>query len=171
MSDVAFRSSSPTPQIVTHTESVPEPKKNEVGAQEDFGDLEPIDSDQSDGVILSAIGIDDSPRNLPESDKSNLHEMKSYVLDLLNSKGITPTLGAYKRMIGEIREKMDIDPDTEPSVLLDRIGGVVKSWKSIAFITDPKERRSVFMRLARQPDSKSMDRTIYEEMEKRRVWQ
>ena len=65
---------------------------------------------------------------------------------------------------------MGLDPDSEPSVVLDRIGGVMKSWKSLTFVKDPHEKRKVFMKLARAQDSKEMNKIIFEEMEARSIW-
>ena len=160
-----FRSPEPMP------EPGPEPAKNEEMLVEDTKDLEPIDGDKADVVILSSIGVDDASRNLPETDKSNLEEVKNYIADILKAKGILPTTGAYNRTLNNIKERLELDPDTEPSVMLDRIGGIVKAWKSLSFVNDLQERRSIFMRLARQPDSKSMDRLIMDEMDHRKIWQ
>jgi hypothetical protein len=134
-------------------------------------DLEPIEGDRASQTILEALGVDDLIRNLPDEDRSNLDEIRNQIMEILKLKGVAPTTGSMKRYLEQLRESMDIDPDTEPARVLSKIGGVVKAWKSLSFVTDPKERRSIFMRLARQPDSKAMDRVVLEEYEKRKVWQ
>jgi hypothetical protein len=69
-----------------------------------------------------------------------------------------------------IKEEMGLDDFVDPDVSLERMGGVVKAWKEINFISDPQERRSLFMKLARQPDTKSMNRLVYQEMNKHTIW-
>lgn len=161
------------PEPVAERVNIPEPKKNEIGASENVEDLEPIENrEQSSGqdIVLEALGIDDIVSNMPESDQDNLREVKKYVLDVIKSKGLSSTTKVFKDQLEKLRFEMEIDPDTEPSVVLDRIGGIVKAWKGLGFISDPKEKRALFMKLARQGSSREMHRLVFEEMEKRKVW-
>lgn len=165
----AFRyASEPTPAIERYAEE--ERPKNNVGADEDLADLEPVESSGTDGVILKGLGIEDSPRSLPEDDLENLHELKSYIRETMKLKGIQPTVGAYNRLITDMLEKLDIDPDTDPSYILDRIGGLAKAWRAAAFITDNKQRMKFLNKLMRQNGSKKMDELVMEEMERRNIW-
>jgi hypothetical protein len=107
---------------------------------------------------------------MPEIDKGNLHEIGSYLSEILREKGVTPTERTVGRILNEMRLDMEIDFEAEPEVVIDKIAGLVKSWKGIVFIKEPKERRALFMKLARQPDSASMDKLIFEEMDRRKVY-
>lgn len=161
--------------------SVPEPvtdgrydkvetKPNEVGskASEDSG--EPLEGDKAEMAILDFIGILDTPHNMPAEAQNNLSEINEYLTQKLNSQGKTPTLRSIAKEMDNIREEMGLDDDVDPDIALERISGVVKSWKEINFISDPQEKRSLFMKLARQPDTKSMNRLVYQEMNRKSVW-
>lgn len=157
-----------TPQVVQPKPDLPDPKPNEVGAEEDVSALEPVENGQQ--AILEAMGIDDAVRNLSDADQDNLGEVKQYVYDILDKKGLSPTVGSIKKALIELKEEMGFDQEVEPSVVLDRIGGIVKAWRNLSFIKDPKQKRSIFMKLARLPDSKAMDEFVYQEMEKGHIW-
>ncbi len=165
-----FRSA-PEPQA--EKISLPEPKKNEYGSDENLIDAEPLEmrEDRSGDIVLESLGIDDSLRNLPEEDQENVGEVKQYVKDIMKSKGVSETFGNFKKTLDSIKSEMGLDADADPQIILDRIGGVVKAWKSLAFITNPKEKRSFFMKLAKLDSSSEMNRLVFEEMNKRQVWQ
>lgn len=168
MSQTAFRTITSEPEVTEPI--VSNFKENKVGAETNIVE-EPIDSEKAGDAVLGALGIEDTERNMPEEDRSNLDEVKSYVQNILESKNLEPNRTNFKRVLNDLKFDMGLDFDAEPSAVLDRIGGVVKAWKSISFIRDPREKKSLFMKLARQPDSSSMNRIVFEEMEKRKVWQ
>ena len=171
MSETVFRTSSPPPVIAQPTV---EPPKNDRGAAYSESDLEPVEMrEQSSGVdvVLEALGIDDSISNMPEEDKSNAQDVKKYVTDIMKSKGLLNNFANFQKTLGELKGEMGLDEGADPIHVLDRIGGVVKAWKNLSFIKSGQEKRSIFMKLARQPDSSSMNKLVFEEMEKRSVWQ
>lgn len=143
--------------------------KNEVGAShEDIG--EPLEGEKSQMAVLDFVGILDMPRNMPAEAQQNLRELTDFVTQKLESAGKTPTLRSIAKEMQNIKEEMGLDDFVDPDVSLERMGGVVKAWKEINFISDPQERRSLFMKLARQPDTKSMNRLVYQEMNKHTIW-
>jgi len=167
-----FRTSSPPP-ITQDSSALPEPVKNEVGAEENIADIEPLEVREESGgkdIVLEALDIDSQLSDLPGEDQDNVKEVKRYIFDIIKSKGLSSTVGAFKNTLSEIKSEMGLSEDSDPSVVLDRIGGVVKAWKNLSFISNPQEKRSLFMKLARQPDSKEMNRLVFDEMEKRSVW-
>ena len=156
------------PEVVQSKIKLPDPKLNEVGAEENIGDLEPIENGQQ--AILEALGIDDAIHHMPASDQDNLGEVKQYVYDILERKGLSPTVGSIKKALTELKEEMGFDQEVEPSVILDRIGGIVKAWRNLSFIKDPKQRKSMFMKMAKLNSSKEMDEFVFREMEAKKIW-
>jgi hypothetical protein len=157
--DVTIRSA---PQQVSEAPvSHEEFTKNDIGASVE---APPVDNDTMPQTVLDVLGIDDFVRDLPSEEVENLNEICSYLNDQLKSQGKIPTALTMGRKLDEIREELEMDDQTEPSVLLDRLGGVVKAWKNLGFMSDPKEKRSMFMKLARCPDSRSMHKLIFSEM-------
>lgn len=167
MPDTVFRTA---PEISQDT-SVTEFKENHQGAEYDLTSHEPVEGEQAQESVLEALGIDDMVQNLPDESKSNLTEVSQYVLDLLGKKGTTATRGTVQSTLDSLKEEMGLGEDSDPETVLDRIGGVLKAWKNLTFISDPKEKRSLFMKLARQPSSKEMNRLVFKEMEAYQVWQ
>jgi len=133
-----------------------------------LGSLDPVGDISVE--TLNALGIDDNINNIPEGDRDNLRLVGDYVAELAKGRGLALTHRAFNRVLADVKLEMEIDPEAEPSVVLDRIGGLVKSWNDIIFIKDPKERRALFMKLGKQLDSKSMDKVVYEEMNRRKIW-
>lgn len=168
MSDTISSTFRSTPQVTQPQTNLPDPKPNEIGAQENVGDLEPIENGQQ--AILEALGIDDAIRNMSSGDQDNLGEVKQYVYDILERKGLSPTVGSIKKALTELKTEMGFDEEVEPSVILDRIGGIVKAWRNLSFIKDPKQKKSMFMKMAKLESSKEMDEFVYREMEARKVW-
>ena len=132
-------------------------------------DIEPIDENKD--ALLDSLDIDDSLDNLSEEDRDNHKEVKQYILDIIKKSGDSPTMGAFKRTLNDIKADMGLSDDADPSSILDRIGGVVKSWKELSFIKSPSEKRSILSKLMRATDSKEMNRLVYQEMSRRQVWQ
>lgn len=168
MAEAVFRTISEQPEV--NVEKGPEVPEG-VGQHtiESLGSSEPTTDIPS--AILKALSIDSPVSDIPEIDKGNLYEISSYLGEILGERGVIPTENTVARILTELKLDLDIDFEAEPEVVIDRVAGLVKSWKGIVFVKDPKERRALFMKLARQPDSKSMDRIVLEEMEKRKIWQ
>lgn len=164
--DAIFRSATPAPS----TPSAPpaDEAPSNIGGTPTTDIEQPIENPQE--AVLSALDIQDDAKNLPEQDRAYLGDVASYITDILKAKGVAPTQSSINRTLIELKFDMGLDLSAEPSVVLDRIGGVIQAWKSLTFISDPREKRSLFMKLARQPDSSSMHRLIFEEMERRKVW-
>lgn len=167
MSDISS-TFKPTPQVIQPQTNLPDPKPNEIGAQENVGDLEPVENGQQ--AILEALGVDDAIRNMSSDDQDNLGEVKQYVYDILERKGLSPTVGSIKKALSELKTEMGFDEEVEPSVILDRIGGIVKAWRNLSFMKDPQMKRALFMKLAKLDSSKAMDEEVYQAMEKGHIW-
>lgn len=160
-----FRTSVPE---LPQAEKLADPKPNLVGGEQSFKDLEPV---EGDSVVLKSLGIDDTVENLPFDEQENVQEVKNYVMDILKSKGVMNSQTNFNNALTDLKFQMGLDQEAEPSVVLDRIGGVVKAWKSMSFITDVREKRGILMKLARMDSSNKMHKAVYQEMEKRKVWQ
>lgn len=132
-------------------------------------DIAPID--EGGDTLLNALDIEGSLDEMPEADLENHKEVKQYILDIIKKSGDSPTMGAFKRTLNDIKADMGLSEDADPSTILDRIGGVVKSWKELSFIKSPSEKRSILSKLMRAGDSKEMNRLVYQEMTRRQVWQ
>jgi hypothetical protein len=168
--DVTFRSA---PVVSAPTPKGPEPEVNNQQVQSGEDDKEPVELRETHGVsvVLDALGIDDRIDNLPEEDKSNVANVKDYVMEIVKSKGLSPTVGAFKKTIDGLKEDMGLDQEAEPSVILDRIAGVVKAWKNLSFIKDPAEKRKIFFKLAHLTSSAEMNKEVYRQMENYKVWE
>lgn len=169
MSDTTFRIGSVEPPV-TSPDPVEPFVENKLGYETSLGDEEPVEAAKAPETVLSLLGVDDAT-GMPEEDSANLKEVTDYILDMVDKRGATPTQSSMKRALDSIKEELDLDPEAEPGAILNRVGGLVKAWKGLTFIREPSERRRLFMKLARLPDSKSIDNAVMEEMEKRRVWQ
>jgi hypothetical protein len=161
MTDITFRTSTPA-QV---TEARPDAPLNDTQITTS---IEPIPDDGS--AVMVALNIDDSIKSLPEEDRNNLMEVNKYVNDILKVKGIEPTMGNFKNTMDSLKWEMGLDTQADAQTILDRIGGVVKSWKQLSFIKNPQEKRALFMKLARQPSSKEMNQIIFETMTAHSVW-
>jgi hypothetical protein len=161
----------PVPQAPTPQAPPPEENNQQVQSGED--DREPVELRETHGVsiVLDALGIDDRLDNLPEEDKSNVANVKDYVMEIVKSKGLSPTVGAFKRTIDGLKEDMGLDKEAEPSIILDRIAGVVKAWKNLSFIKDSGEKRKIFFKLAHLTSSSEMNKEVYRLMNNYKVWE
>lgn len=163
MSDSVFR------QVVV--ESAPEAPTMAEIKPEIKGEL--VDTSfnpDADNLVLETLGISDELKNLPEETKENLNVIEEFIGELMKSKQLKTTSEAFRDTLKNVMADMDIDPHTEPSVAIDKIGGVIKGWKNLSFISDPSEKRKIFMKLAKLPDSKSMNKLIFDEMNRREVY-
>lgn len=133
----------------------------------------PTEADGIDGVfnpLLDVLGIEDTLENLTEADGHNLNEIEEYLGNKLKAKKVPLTIEALKNEFASTLESMGIDKNTEPSTLMDRVAGVINGWKSLSFVTDPKEKRSIFMKLSKMQSSVEMNKFIFQEMNKKEVW-
>lgn len=135
-----------------------------------MADREPISGDATLAATLAAMGVDTRVDVLDEKDKDNLKEVASYIEELIRQKGLANNQHSFYKVMNELRIDMNIDFEAEPSHVLDRIGGMVKSWRDIAFVKDPKERRSLFMKLAKMGTSEDMNKFVFQQMESRKIW-
>lgn len=126
---------------------------------------------EESGAVLAGLGIAESPDQLPSEMQSDIETIKDFVVDTLKSKGLNMDSTSYTRVLTDLKEQLDLEPNTHHSIVIDRLAGVIKGYRNLVFIKDPKERKTLFMKLARLPDSKSMNKMVYSEMEKRSVWQ
>lgn len=152
---------------------LPEQPKDDTGVDVEIKGIEPLElrEDRSGDVLLEALGLEDSMANLPIDQQENVKEVKQYVKDVMKQKGRTETVQSFTKTLDELKEYVGLDEQADPDAVIDRLGNLVKSYKSLLFIKDPGERRSLFMRLARQQTSQDMDRLVFEEMTRRQVWQ
>jgi hypothetical protein len=172
MTDIVFRESTPPPveQPKVHLPD-PEPNKERVTTGED--DNEPVELRDTGGrsVVLDALNIHEDTNSIPEEDKVNLQEVKDYVLEIVKTKGLAPTVSAFKKTLNSLKSEMGLDDEAEPSAILDRIAGVVKAWRNLSFIKDADEKRKIFFELASMKSSKEMNKKVYKIMEDYEVWE
>jgi hypothetical protein len=143
---------------------------NEEQVQSDSSDIEPVSNSNLDTVILAGLGIDSDINDMPEGDVDNLKDVSKYIKSIVDRKGLTPTKTVYQKVMKETMDELGIDPDTEPAIVLDRIGGMVQAWRDLMFIKDPGDRRRLFMKLARMDSSKSMNEFVFEQMNGNKIW-
>jgi hypothetical protein len=161
-----FKEASPEP-IVQAVENIP--SKEPTGERESVS-TEYVDPKQSDEVVLRALGYDESILDIPSVDQENLHEVREFVNQVVKDKGLKPEASSYKKVLEDLRNDMDLDLNTDPSVVLDKVAGVIKSWKSLAFVKDARDKRVILMKLAKAPDSKTMNKIVFDAMERSQVW-
>ncbi len=145
MADIVFREA-PPPAVEQPRVDVPEPEPNREHVVSGEDDREPVELRETGGrsVVLDALNINDNTNNLPEADKANLQEVKDYVLKIVESKGLSPTVSAFKKTLNGLKSEMGLDEEAEPSIVLDRISGVVRAWRNLSFVKDPEEKRKIF---------------------------
>jgi len=172
MTDTIFRSV-PEPSIPLPMADGSDSQKNDVAPAEGFLGTEPIEvfEDSGKDILLSSMGIDDEVENMPSEDKEKHQEVKFYLKDIIKQKGLSPTTSSFKRVLDDIKFDMGLDQEADPHVVLDRIGGVIQAWKQLSFIRNPEEKRRMFMKLGKAKSSLEMNRMVFEEMERRSVWQ
>ena len=159
MDNVTFRES-PVPQV--EQPKLPDVPVNDQQVQSGHDDKEPVElRDKGGSVVLEALGINEDISSLPEEDKGNLTEVKDYVLGIVKAKGLSPTVSAFTKTLNSLREEMGLSDESEPSIVLDRIAGVVKAWRNISFIKDPAEKRRIFFKLAKLKSSEEMNKEVF----------
>jgi len=162
MPEVTFREAPTQPAETREYEK--EPENNNTGV--DTVTAEPVDSESMPQVVLDVLGLEGNVKDLPSEELSNLREISGYLESQLIIKGKVPNVNTMGRMLDNIREELGMDDQTDSSILLDRLGGVVKAWKNVGFISDSAQKRSLFMKLARCKNSKEMHRLVFQEMDR-----
>lgn len=171
MVDVTFRQA-PTPAVEQPKSDIPDVEPNKVRVMSGETENEPIEVRETGGrsIVLDALNIDENLINLPVQDKENVNEVRNYVLDIVKSKGLSQTVGSFKKTLDSLKNEMGLDNEAEPSVVLDRIAGVVKAWKNLSFIKDHEEKRKIFLKLAMLDSSEKMNKEVLKLMEDYEVW-
>lgn len=123
--------------------------------------------EKGDKSIYSVLGVED---NLPSELNNSVEEIEKYVFDSLKTKRIDPTIPYMNEEINTVKQEIGLDENAPIETVIDRIGGVIKAWKELAFIKDIEEKKQIFMRLADAKTSKEMNKIVFEEMNRRSVW-
>lgn len=170
MGDTVFREAPPLPDpIEVEANRQPEPEIVRQGQAHDVKDIQPVES--KDQAVLNALNIGEEFKMLPENEKANVTEIAQYVSDLLQAKGVVPTQQAFNTRLNQLKEQLGLEPDTMAEVALDKLGGIVRAWKGLAFMDDEVERKNLFYKLARMKSSKDMNNLVFEEMNRKKIWQ
>jgi len=169
MDQITFREA-PPPSV--DKPEFPEPEKDNTRSASGESDNEPIEIRETNGrsVVLDALGIDENINSLPDEDKGNLNEVKQYVLGIVKAKGLSPTVSAFTKTLNSLKGEMGLDDEAEPSIVLDRISGVVKAWRNLSFVKDPAEKKRIFFKLAKLNSSEDMNKELFKIMEGYQVW-
>lgn len=172
MADVVFREA-PPPVIEKPKVDLPEPEVNKSHVDSGESDNEPIEFRDTNNrsIVLDALNIDENINNLPAEDRSNLQEVKDYVTGIIKSKGLSPTVGVFKKTLNSLKSEMGLSKESDPAVILDRIAGVVKAWRNLSFIKDAEEKQRIFIKLAGLGSSKEMNKEVFKLMEGYEIWQ
>jgi hypothetical protein len=172
MANVVFRGA-PPPAVEQPTVDIPEPKRNNEEVQSGESDNEPVELRDTGGrsVVLDALNINENLNSLSQEDKANIQEVKDYVLQIIKSKGVSPTVSAFKKTLDNLKGEMGLAEESEPSIILDRISGVVKAWRDLSFVKDAGEKKRIFFKLANLKSSKEMNKAVFDTMSKYNVWQ
>ena len=170
--NVTFREA-PVPTIEQPKVDIPEPVKDNTTTETGESDREPVELRDTNGrsVVLDALGISENTNSLPAEDKANLNEVKDYVLSIVKAKGLSPTVSAFTKTLNSLKGEMGLNEESEPSIVLDRIAGVVKAWRNLSFIKDPAEKKKIFYKLARLNSSIEMNKEVFKLMEDHQIWQ
>lgn len=174
MTDTVFRpSGSSGVDTISNPNPVAPPDDKwhaEIEATEDIMPLE-LDNRKSGTLTLEVLGLDEDISDLPSEDQTQLKDIEDYVKQIMNKKGLEPTKGVFARTFENLKNDMGLDPDSSHEEIIRRIGGVISSYRDLGFIKDAGERRSLFMKLARQNSVEDMNQIVYETMTKHKIWQ
>lgn len=171
MADIVFREA-PPPQVEQPKSDLPEPKIDNTRTTSGESDNEPIELRETGNrsIVLDSLGINENVNSLPEEDKGNLHEVKQYVLGIIKTKGLSPTVSVFKKTLNGLKGEMGLDDEADPAIFLDRVAGVVRAWRNLSFIKDPTEKRKIFFKLANLKSSSEMNEEVFKIMEGFQVW-
>lgn len=167
--NITFREAPPA--VEQPKPDIPTPEADKGRPGEAPNDTEPVElRDKGGSIVLEVLNINEEVNNLPAEDRANLHEVKDYVLEIVKSKGLPPNVSAFAKTLNGLKSEMGLDDEAEPSIVLDRIAGVVKAWRNLSFVKDPMEKRKIFFKLANLKSSKDMNEAVYKMMENYEVW-
>lgn len=168
MTELTFREA---PARAVNTTQGPEETEGPVQGDGHSIQPEPIESDKMPQVVLDVLGISENLQDLPSEIVENAREISSYLEQQIKENGKTPSVLTIGKKLDEIKEELEMDDDTDMSIVIDRIGGVVKAWKNLGFMKDPSSKRSLFMKLARCKDSREMHKLVFKNYEQSGAWQ
>lgn len=158
MSDIVRGGAVSAPQIETPAD--------DTAVEQSFPDLEA----SPDNALLEVLNLEESADELPTEAQQDIKEINQYIKDVMQEKGRTDNRESFTKTLNEVKEMVGLDEQASPEAIIERIGSLIKSYKSISFIRDTKERRSLFMKLAKQESPEAMDKLVFEEMNKRQIW-
>ena len=146
--------------------------KDDTATESSGGNIEPIESFEKAGgsVVLEALGVSEDARDLPEEARAGVGDIRRYVENIMAGRSLNATVGNFKEVLDEVREEMGVEGDVSPDAVIERISGVINAWRNLSFVKDPKEKRALFMKLSRAKTSEEMNKVVFEEMERRKVW-
>jgi hypothetical protein len=171
VADITFREA-PAPAVEQPKVDLPEPEPNNEQVQTGHDDSEPVElRDKGGSIVLEALNINEDVNSIPSEDRANLQEVKNYVLEIIKTRGIAPTVSSFTKTLNGLKSEMGLAEEAEPSIVLDRIAGVVKAWRNLSFINDGEEKRRIFFKLANLKSSKRMNEEVLKLMENYKVWQ
>jgi hypothetical protein len=172
MNQAVFREA-PAPVVEQPKIDLPEPEVNNQRVETDDRDNEPIEfkDGPNKSIVLEALNINEDVNSLPEEDRGNLQEVKNYVQSIIKAKGLTPTFPIFKKTLDGLKSEMGLNEEADPSIVLDRIAGVVKAWKNLSFVNNPEEKRKLFFKLANLKSSKDMNEAVFRAMQNYKVWE
>lgn len=162
MSDSTFRTASDTPSELPQ----PNTPRDDTAVEQDMSDLAPV----SDDALLEALNLEEAADELPVEAQQDIKEINQYIKDVMKEKGRSDTSASFNKTLDEVKEMVGLDEQASPDVVIERVGALIKSYKAISFVRDAKERRSLFMKLAKMDSPEAMDKLVFEEMNKRQVW-
>lgn len=134
-------------------------------------EIEPVTNESMPQIVLDVLGISENLMDLPSDMSENAKEISDYLSEQLKTQGKTPNVLTIGKKLDEIKEELEMDDDTDLSVVMDRIGGVVKAWKNLGFMKDASQKRTMFMKLARCKDSREMHKLVFKNYEQSGAWQ
>jgi hypothetical protein len=152
---------SPKPKVADETR---DGSRTEV----EVGDLKPVETDQD---ILEALGVADDIKILPEEDYQDLQELKSYLNAYMQDKGLPQTVRGVQKGIESLKKEFGLHEEADFQAIIKRIGGIARSWREISFIRDVDEKKRILIKLISASSDKEMNSIVFDEMEKRKVWQ
>jgi len=141
-------------------------EREEAGLEEKVAELEPA----TDRTILDSLGVEYGLETLTEGDKENFHEVKNYLFNYMAKKGLPKTSGGVKKALQVAKKDFGLDEEADSQSVIERIGSVAKSYRSLSFIKGLEERKEVLTKLLLSKSTEEMDRIIFELMEKEKVW-
>lgn len=141
---------------------------NKFGHDENIEELRPAEDEQD---VLEALGIGDDVKSIPEEDYKDLQELKSYLQSYMEEKGLPQTIRGMQKGIESLKEEFGLHKEADPQAVIQKIGSIARSWRELSFVRDVDERKKILVKLISASSGKEMDRIIFDEMEKRKVWQ